>query len=59
MGLLMLLAGFCFLCLCGAIGSLIISHKLFLRAFDMVNFTVGLHEQMLNDYGIDRREGTD
>ncbi len=59
MGLLMLLAGFCFLVLSGCVALLITAQKILNRAFDMINFAVGLHEQMLNDYGIDRREGTD
>lgn len=68
MGLLMLLAGFSFLCLCGAIGSLITAQRLLHRAFDMINFSVALSEKITviaDKIGIDfdqnvlRKEGTD
>ena len=65
MGLLMLLAGFSFLCLCGAIGSLITAQRLLNRAFDMVNYIVGLCEMLREKFGVDfdadvlRKEGTD
>lgn len=68
MGLLMLLAGFSFLCLCGAIGSLITAQRLLNRAFDMINFSVALSEKIrviADKIGIDfdldvlRKEGTD
>ena len=59
LGLLMLLAGFSFLCLGGSVALLICSQKILHRAFDMVNFSVALHEQQLNEDGIDRLEGTE
>ena len=65
LGLLMLLAGFSFLCLCGAIGSLITAQRLLNRAFDMVNYIVGLCEMLREKFGVDfdadvlRKEGTD
>lgn len=59
MSILLLLAGFCFLCLCGAVGNLIVAQKILNRAFDMVNFTVALHEQQLNESAIDKPEVSD
>ena len=65
LGLLMLLAGFSFLCLGGCVALLICSQKLLHRAFDMVNYIVGLCEMLREKFGVDfdadvfRKEGTD
>ncbi len=68
MGLLMLLAGFCFLVLSGCVALLITAQKILNRAFDMINFSVALSEKIrviADKIGIDfdldvlRKEGTD
>ena len=68
LGLLMLLAGFSFLCLGGCVALLICSQKILHRAFDMIDFSVALSEKIrviADKIGIDfdqdvlRKEGTD
>lgn len=59
MEILLVLAGFCVLCLSGCIGTLIVSQRLINRAFDMVNFVVSYLEQHRAELDINRPEGSD
>ena len=59
MCLLLLIAGFCVLCLSGCVAILLVSQKLLHRAFDMIDFSVALLEQHYSEDSIDRPEVSD
>ncbi len=59
MEILLVLAGFCVLCLSGCIGTLIVSQRLINRAFDIVNFVVSYLEQHRPELDINRPEVSD
>ncbi len=48
MNILLLIAGFCVLCLSGCVGTLIIAQKLINRAFDMVDFCAFAIDKHIN-----------
>ena len=59
MSVLLLIAGFCVLCLSGCVALLIIAQKILNRAFDMIDFVVAYSEHHNHDCDIDRPDVSD
>ena len=59
MPFLLLLAGFCVLCLCGSVAVLIATQKLINRAFDLVNFVACYLDQHTPELDFHHPEGCD
>lgn len=59
MSVLLLIAGFCVLCLSGSVALLIISQRLLNRAFDMIDFVVAYSEHNEHVCDIDRPKVSD
>lgn len=59
MSLLLLIAGFCVLCLSGCVAILFTAQKILNRAFDMIDFVVAYSEHNEHVCDIDRPEVSD